>query len=196
MKSKGWLKGLIAVVFVLLILIVPVISSYNGLVTEESNVDAQWANVETKLQRRYDLIPNLVESVKGAMAQEQEVFGAIADARAKIGSADTTDEQVAASNEMESAISRLLVVVENYPELKSNEQVTALMDELAGTENRISVERDRYNEAVQTYNNKVKRFPGSLLANLFGFEEKAYFEAVDGAETAPAVDFGTDAESE
>jgi len=150
--------------------------------------------VETKLQRRYDLIPNLVESVKGAMEQEQEVFGAIADARARIGSAQTTEEQVTASNEMESALSRLLVIVENYPELKSNEQVTALMDELAGTENRISVERDRYNEAVQQYNNKVKRFPGSLMAGLFGFDEKSYFEAVSGAETAPSVDLNTDDE--
>ena len=186
---KGWLKGLIGVFIAVLLLGVPLISSYNGLVTEESNVD-----VETKLQRRYDLIPNLVESVKGAMEQEQEVFGAIADARARIGSAQTTEEQVAASNEMESALSRLLVIVENYPELKSNEQVTALMDELAGTENRISVERDRYNESVQQYNNKVKRFPGSLMAGLFGFDEKSYFEAVSGAETAPSVDLNTDDE--
>ncbi len=188
---KGWLKGLIGVFIAVLLLGVPLISSYNGLVTEESNVDVQWANVETKLQRRYDLIPNLVESVKGAMEQEQEVFGAIADAGARIGSAQTTEEQVAASNEMESALSRLLVIVENYPELKSNEQVTALMDELAGTENRISVERDRYNESVQQYNNKVKRFPGSLMAGLFGFDEKSYFEAVSGAETAPSVDLNT-----
>ena len=191
---KGWLKGLIGVFIAVLLLGVPLISSYNGLVTEESNVDVQWANVETKLQRRYDLIPNLVESVKGAMEQEQEVFGAIADASARIGSAQTTEEQVAASNEMESALSRLLVIVENYPELKSNEQVTALMDELAGTENRISVERDRYNESVQQYNNKVKRFPGSLMAGLFGFDEKSYFEAVSGAETAPSVDLNTDDE--
>ncbi|CZQ81008.1 MULTISPECIES: LemA family protein [Trichococcus] len=191
---KGWLKGLIGVFIAVLLLGVPLISSYNGLVTEESNVDVQWANVETKLQRRYDLIPNLVESVKGAMEQEQEVFGAIADARARIGSAQTTEEQVTASNEMESALSRLLVIVENYPELKSNEQVTALMDELAGTENRISVERDRYNESVQQYNNKVKRFPGSLMAGLFGFDEKSYFEAVSGAETAPSVDLNTDDE--
>ena len=191
---KGWLKGLIGVFIAVLLLGAPLISSYNGLVTEESNVDVQWANVETKLQRRYDLIPNLVESVKGAMEQEQAVFGAIADARARIGSAQTTEEQVTASNEMESALSRLLVIVENYPELKSNEQVTALMDELAGTENRISVERDRYNEAVQQYNNKVKRFPGSLMAGLFGFDEKSYFEAVSGAETAPSVDLNTDDE--
>nr|WP_319218115.1 LemA family protein [uncultured Trichococcus sp.] len=191
---KGWLKGLIGVFIAVLLLGVPLVSSYNGLVTEESNVDVQWANVESKLQRRYDLIPNLVESVKGAMEQEQEVFGAIADARARISSAQTTEEQVAASNEMESALSRLLVIVENYPELKSNEQVTALMDELAGTENRISVERDRYNEAVQQYNNKVKRFPGSLMAGLFGFDEKSYFEAASGAETAPSVDLNTDDE--
>lgn len=188
---KSGLKAIIGIVIAIALLGIPMISSYNSLVTEESNVDVQWANVESKLQRRYDLIPNLVESVKGAMEQEQEVFGAIADARARIGSAQTTEEQVSASNEMESALSRLLVVVENYPELKSNEQVTALMDELAGTENRISVERDRYNEAVQGYNNKVKRFPGSLMAGIFGFDEKSYFEAVSGAENAPSVDLNT-----
>jgi LemA protein len=191
---KGWLKVVIGIVIAITLLGIPMVSSYNSLVTEESNVTVQWANVESKLQRRYDLIPNLVESVKGAMEQEQAVFGAIADARAKIGSAGTTEEQVAASNEMESAISRLLVVVENYPDLKSNEQVTALMDELAGTENRISVERDRYNEAVQSYNNKVKRFPGSIMARIFGFDEKSYFEAVSGAETAPSVDLNTSSE--
>jgi len=188
---KSGLKAIIGIVIAIALLGIPMISSYNSLVTEESNVDVQWANVESKLQRRYDLIPNLVESVKGAMEQEQEVFGAIADARARIGSAQTTEEQVSASNEMESALSRLLVVVENYPELKSNEQVTALMDELAGTENRISVERDRYNEAVQGYNNKVKRFPGSLMAGIFGFDQKSYFEAVSGAENAPSVDLNT-----
>src|SRR5699024_2977181 len=145
--------------------------------------------VETVLQRRNDLIPNLVNSVQGAMNQEREVFGNIADARARLKSAGTMEEEVEANNEMNSALSRLLVVMENYPELRSNDQVTALMDELAGTENRISVERQRYNETVQEYNNRVRRFPGNLMAGLFGFERKPFFEAVEGAEIAPDVNF-------
>ncbi|WP_313467723.1 LemA family protein [Carnobacterium sp.] len=186
---KKGMKITIGIIPALIILAVPFISSYNGLVKEESNVDVAWSQVESQLQRRNDLIPNLVNSVKGAMNQEQDVFGEIADARAKLGGADTVEEQIDANNDMSSALSRLLVVVENYPELKSNENVTALMDELAGTENRVAVERQRYNEAVQGYNNRVRRFPGSIIANMTGFEKKPYFKAVEGAETAPEVNF-------
>ncbi|ALV21192.1 MAG: LemA family protein [Carnobacterium sp.] len=186
---KKSVKIIIGVVIALLILVVPFVSSYNGLIQEESNVDVAWSQVESQLQRRNDLIPNLVNSVKGAMNQEQAVFGDIADARAQLGGADTVEEKIDANNEMSSALSRLLVVVENYPELKSNENVTALMDELAGTENRVAVERQRYNEAVQGYNNRVRRFPGSIIASMTGFEKKPYFKAVEGAETAPEVNF-------
>lgn len=185
-------KGLIAIVAVLVIigiLAASVFGSYNSLVALDEKVNNQWANVESKLQRRYDLIPNLVESVKGAMAQEKEVFTAIADARSKMAGAQTTDEKVEASNQLESAIGRLLVVVENYPELRSNANVTALMDELAGTENRISTERDRYNEAVSQYNATIRKFPKNILAGMFGFEQRSYFEATEGAEKAPQVKF-------
>ena len=182
-------KILIGVVIALIVIAFPLISSYNGLVEEENNVNTSWAQVETVLQRRNDLIPNLVNAVQGAMNQEREVFGGIADARAKLNSANTQEDEVEANNEMSSALSRLLVVIEDYPELKSNEQVTGLMDELAGTENRISTERQRYNGTVQTFNNKVQRFPGNIMAGLFGFEKKPFFQAVEGAENAPDVNF-------
>ncbi len=186
--KKGMI-ALIVVVVVIIGLIASVFGSYNTLVSLDEEVNTQWANVESKLQRRFDLIPNLVESVKGAMAQEKEVFTAIADARAKMAGAGSTDERVQASNELEGALSRLLVVVENYPELKSNQNVTALMDELAGTENRISTERDRYNEVVKKYNSKVRSFPTNILAGIFNFDQRPYFEATQGAETAPQVNF-------
>lgn len=180
---------LIVILAVIGIFVFSLFGSYNSLVALDESVNTQWANVESKLQRRYDLIPNLVESVKGAMAQEKEVFTAIADARARLAGAGTTTEKVEASNELEGALSRLLVVVENYPELKSNQNVTALMDELAGTENRISTERDRYNEIVRKYNESVRKFPKNILAGMFGFEQRPYFEATAGADVAPKVNF-------
>jgi LemA protein len=180
---------LIVVLAVIAIFALSVFGSYNSLVSLDEDVNTQWANVESKLQRRYDLIPNLVESVKGAMSQEKEVFTAIADARSRLAGAGTTTEKVEASNELEGALSRLLVVVENYPELKSNQNVTGLMDELSGTENRISTERDRYNETVRKYNRKIRSFPSNILAGMFGFDERPYFEATEGAETAPQVNF-------
>ena len=186
--KKGILGVIIALVVIAGLLVMPLIGSYNNLVTLSENADQQWANVETVLQRRYDLIPNLVESVKGAMAQEQEVFGQIADARAAMAGASTVDEQVEASNQLEGALGRLLVVMENYPELRSNENVTRLMDELAGTENRISVERGRYNEKVAEYNETIKKMPTLIVARMMGFDKREYFEATDGAETAPKVD--------
>lgn len=185
---KNWLKPVIVIVVILAIIAIPIVTTYNGLVTAQNDTEEQFANVDSKLQRRYDLIPNLVNSVKGSMKQEKEVFGAIADARTQYGSAKTTNEKVEASNEMDSALSRLLVITENYPELKSNENVTKLMDELAGTENRISVERDRYNKVVKTYNAKTRKFPATLVASMFGFEKLAFFEATAGADKAPTVD--------
>lgn len=164
-------------------------NTFNSFVTLGNEVDNQWANVESKLQRRVDLIPNLVNSVKGIMAQEKEVFGNLADARAKLAGAGTINEKVEASTEVEGALSRLLVVMENYPELKSSANVSQLMDELAGTENRISVERDRYNETVKVYNNKVQRFPSSIIANSQGYEKREFFTAQPGSEVAPTVDF-------
>lgn len=188
MVLKGWHKALLGVLAVGMFIGMPMVSTYNGLVTEQSNVDTAWANVDSKLQRRYDLIPNLVNAVKGSMAQEKEIFTAIADARSEIGGAKTTSDKVEANAKLEKSVTNLLAVVENYPELKSNDNVQGLMTELAGTENRISVERDRYNEAVRGYNNKTKKFPTSIFANMFGFEEVEYFEAVDDATVAPTVD--------
>jgi LemA protein len=161
---------------------------YNQLVTKAEGVDNQWAQVETQYQRRFDLIPNLVSSVEGIMEQEQEVFGAIAEARTKYSGATSVDEKAEAASGLESALGRLLVIIENYPELRSSENVMALMDELAGTENRISVERGRYNDLVRDYNVTIKRFPARLIAGMFGFEERAFFEAAEGAEEAPKVE--------
>jgi len=163
------------------------ISSYNSLVTGNQRVDQQWAQVETQYQRRFDLIPNLVESVKGVLKQEQTIFKDIADARSRYAGATTVDEKSAAATGVESSLGRLLVIMENYPELKSDTTVVRLMDELAGTENRISVERKRFNDTVSRYNLQVIRFPGSIFANMFGFKEREFFQAQDAAQTAPSV---------
>ena len=163
-------------------------STYNGLVTKSQNIDGQWAQVETQYQRRFDLIPNLVNSVKGIFTQEQAVFGQIAEARTRYSGAQTIDAKAEAATQVESALARLLVIVENYPQLQSNQAVQGLMDELAGTENRISVERKRFNDQVREYNTTVKRFPTNLMANLFNFDARAYFEAVEPAATAPKVE--------
>ncbi|KXZ39037.1 LemA protein [Alkalithermobacter thermoalcaliphilus JW-YL-7 = DSM 7308] len=182
-------KILIAIALVIGFIAMSLIGTYNGLVSKAEEVDSQWANVESKLQRRYDLIPNLVEAVKGSMKQEQEIFGQIAEARAKMAGAQTTEEKVLASNQLEGALGRLLVVMENYPELKSNQNVSKLMDELSGTENRISVERDRYNAVVRDYNKKIRSFPTNLMAKAMGFETRNYFEASKDAQAAPKVKF-------
>lgn len=181
--KKSWMT-LGAVVLVLGLWLM---GTYNSLVGLGQEVDNQWAQVETQYQRRFDLIPNLVESTKGFLTQEKEVFSNIAEARQGYAGANNDTEKVAAANEMESALGRLLVIVENYPELKSNQTVQDLMVELAGTENRISVERKRYNDTVKGYNVKVKTFPTMVVANIFGYSQKPYFEAVETAETAPAV---------
>jgi LemA protein len=163
--------------------------SYNRFVSQEEAVKAQWAQVENQLQRRNDLIPNLVESTKGFAQQERDVFNAIAESRAKLAGAQTTEQKIEAANEQTSALSRLLVVVENYPVLKSNETFARLMDELAGTENRIAVERMRYNEKVQEYNTARRSFPANITAGIFGFKEYPLFQAPESAKAVPKVDF-------
>ncbi|MDD4272051.1 MAG: LemA family protein [Patescibacteria group bacterium] len=162
---------------------------YNKMVTANENVDNMWAQVETQYQRRFDLIPNLVESVKGAMGQEQKVFGDLAEARTRYAGAATVNEKAEAATQVESALGRLLVIMENYPQLKSVETVQTLMVQIEGTENRISVERKRFNDAARDFNVMVKRVPAKWFASMFGFSEKAYFEAAAGSENAPAVKF-------
>ena len=164
--------------------------SYNTFVSQEEAIKSQWAQVENQLQRRNDLIPNLVESVKGIAQQERDVFGQIADSRAKLAGAQTPEQRIQAANEQSSALARLLVVVENYPQLRSNEQFARLMDELSGTENRLSVERMRYNERVQAYNTSRRQFPSNVTAGIFGFKEYPLFNAPPEAERVPKVDFG------
>ena len=164
--------------------------SYNSFVTQEEAIKAQWAQVENQLQRRNDLIPNLVNTVKGYASHEQAVFQAVADSRAKLAGAKTPEDTIAAANAQSSALARLLAVVENYPQLKANEQFNRLMDELAGTENRVAVERMRYNERVQAYNTLRRRFPSNLTAAMFGFKEHPFFQAPAEAKRVPKVEFG------
>jgi LemA protein len=163
--------------------------SYNGFVGKNEAVDNQWAQVESQYQRRFDLIPNLVNSVKGAMAQEKAVFDSISEARTRYAGATTVDEKAAAAGQVETSLGRLLMVMENYPTLKSIDTVNGLMAELAGTENRISVERKRFNDSVRTLNVATKTFPSNLIAKIFGFGERGYFESVSGSENAPTVEF-------
>ena len=164
--------------------------SYNRFVSQEEAIKTQWSQVENQLQRRNDLIPNLVEATKGFAQQERDVFQAIADSRAKLAGAGTPDAKMAAANEQSSALARLLVVVENYPTLKSDATFARLMDELAGTENRIAVERMRYNETVQAYNTSRRQFPANITASIFGFKgDYKLFEAPPEAKIAPKVDF-------
>ncbi len=180
---------LLIVVGLLIFLALSLVSAYNKLVTLNQKVDTQWAQVETQYQRRFDLIPNLVSSAEAVMKQERQIFADIANARTRYAGATTVDEKSASASEVEGALSRLLVIMENYPELKSDQTVNRLMDELAGTENRISVERARFNDQVTAYNLAVKRFPGNLLASLFGYSQRPLFQSVAGSETAPAVEF-------
>lgn len=181
-------KILIAVAVVVVLVVLYILGTYNGLISASEGIDNQWAQVETQYQRRFDLIPNLVDSVKIAMSQEQKIFGEIANARANYAGAKTVNDKAKAASEVEGSFSRLLAIMENYPQVKSTENVQILMAQLEGTENRISVERKRFNDMTQSYNLKVKRFPGNVVASLFGFGEKDYFEAASGAENAPKVE--------
>ncbi|MGB8132283.1 MAG: LemA family protein [Candidatus Angelobacter sp.] len=187
------MKGWIAIGIIVLLLIVG-FSSYvgakNQMVTKNETVKAAWSQVDIVLQRRADLIPNLVETVKGFALQEQTVFGDIAKARSRLLSANTPTDKIAANQQLDGALGRLLVVVENYPQLKSNENFLRLQDELAGTENRIAVERKRYNDALQEYNTFIGLFPNSFWAGMAGFKRNdAYFAASEGSRTPPKVDF-------
>lgn len=164
--------------------------SYNRFVAQEEAIKTQWAQVENQLQRRNDLIPNLVETTKGIAQQERDVFGQIAESRAKLSGAQTPAQTIQAANEQSAALARLLVVMENYPQLRSNEQFARLMDELSGTENRVAVERMRYNERVQEYNTLRRQFPSNVTAGIFGFQEYPVFNAPPEAERVPRVDFG------
>ena len=186
---KAWIA-----IGIIVLLIFAGASSYigakNQMVTKNETVKAAWSQVDIVLQRRADLIPNLVETVKGFALQEQTVFGDIARARSRLLSANTPSDKIAANQQLDGALGRLLVVVENYPQLKSNENFLRLQDELAGTENRIAVERKRYNDALQDYNTYIGLFPNSFWAGIAGFKRNdAYFAASEGAKTVPKVDF-------
>ena len=190
-------KFLIAAVVIILILIAGFgwyIGVKNTLVAKNEAVKSTWSQVDVVLQRRADLIPNLVETVKGIAKQEQTVFGEIAEARSRLLSAGTPSGKIAANQQLDGALGRLLALAENYPQLRSNENFLRLQDELAGTENRIAVERKRYNDTLQDYNTYVQQFPGSVFASGLGFKpNNAYFTATEGSRTVPKVDFSTPA---
>jgi LemA protein len=191
MDSKK--KTLIVILAIIVLMAIGAYSffagNYNKFVRLDQTVKSAWAQVENQLQRRYDLIPNLVETVKGYAKHEKDVLIEVTNARAKVGGAGNVPDKIAANNELSGALSRLLLVVERYPDLKANQNFLHLQDELAGTENRIAVERMRYNEAVKTYNQAIKSFPANLLAGMFGFKEGAFFDAPKEAKTAPKVQF-------
>ncbi|NLM50586.1 MAG: LemA family protein [Clostridiaceae bacterium] len=182
-------KWLIVVIVLVVLLGAWVAGQYNSLVSLSTQVEQSYSNIEVQLQRRADLIPNLLNTVKGYIAHEEGVLTEIANARAKLAGASTVAEQSQANAELSSALSRLLVVVENYPTLKADTQFTSLMDELAGTENRIGVARIEYNDIVAKYNMKIRRFPGNIFANLFGFERAESFQADESSKSAPKVEF-------
>jgi LemA protein len=189
MKRFGWLIAVGVVLVIILAIVLGIAGSYNGLVKKSQTVDAQWAQVETQYQRRFDLIPNLVNTAKGFLKQELAIFTEITQARASYGSAQTTNEKAVAAGELEVALSKLIVIVESNLEIKSDKVMIGLMDELAGTENRISVERKRYNDAVRDYNTAVKSFPTNIIAGIFNFDDREYFASVSGADKPPVVEF-------
>ena len=174
---------------ILLILIFMGIGAYNGLVGQKEAVNTQSSNIDTQLQRRSDLIPNLVNTVKGYASHETEIMKAVSDARAKLAGATTMTDKANANAELSGALNRLIAISENYPDLKANTTYIQLMDELAGTENRISVARQDYNNVAKTYNSSIKKFPNVIFANMFGFSSVDYFEAQESAKEAPSVNF-------
>jgi LemA protein len=190
-SQKKW--GLIIALAVLVILVFSMmswfVSTRNSLVSMDEEINAAWAEIDNQLQRRSDLIPNLVNTVKGYASQEEEIFTRIAEARSKLAGATSVGDKAQSYNEMQSALSRLLVVVENYPNLKSNENFKELQYELAGTENRLAVARKRYNERVRDFNRRIRMFPASIVADMLGFEQREYFEIEESAREVPEVDF-------
>lgn len=187
--KKGWIIALVIIAIIVIALVSWGIGAYNKMVALDQTVKESYSQIQNQLQRRMDLIPNLVETVKGFAAQEKGIFEDLANARAKLAGAQTVQDQATADAELTTALSRLLVIVENYPTLKSDANFRQLMDELAGTENRIAVARKDYNAAVKEYNALIKKFPYMLIAGMGGFTEKEYFEAKPGAEEAPQVQF-------
>jgi len=186
---RNSLPAMVAVILVLLV-VIPysyLKGTYNSLVTMDETVKGAWAQVENQLQRRYDLIPNFVETVKGYAAHEKEVFVKVTEARSKVAGAGNINEKIQANNQLSSALSRLLVVVERYPELKANTNFIRLQDELAGTENRIAVEWRRFNETVKVYNIKLRSFPMNIIAGMFGFEKATFFQVPKERQEAPQV---------
>jgi len=188
-------KGKIAIIALVIVAVILISTysffkgTYNKFVALDEGVKGAWAQVENQLQRRYDLIPNYVETVKGYAKHEKEVLTEVTKARAGVGGAKTIPDKITANNQLTSALSRLLVVMERYPDLKANQNFIRLQDELAGTENRIAVERKRYNDMVKAFNIKVRSFPDNILANMFGFSQATFFEAPEEAKTAPKVKF-------
>lgn len=181
---------IIGVVIVLVVLVIGIFGgAYNKMVTSSEEVDSKWSQVDVQLQRRADLIPNLVNTVKGYNLHEAEILESIADSRSKLAGAGSVTEKAEANSELDGALSRLLVVVENYPELKASTNFQSLMDELSGTENRISVARKDYNDSAKDYNLIIKKFPNNMIAGMFGFESKDYFEASESSKEVPNVDF-------
>ena len=183
------MKKILIVVAVLAVIVMSIMGSYNGLVSANENVTGKWSQVENQLQRRSDLIPNLVNTVKGYAKHENDIFTNVANARAKLAGASTVADKAAANGELSNALSRLLAISENYPDLKANTNFAQLQDELAGTENRLAVARKDYNDAAQAFNTKIKSFPANLYAGMFGFSAKDYFKADEGAKAAPKVTF-------
>ena len=191
-------KSIIIIIAVVAVIVIWAVSMYNGLVTMDESVNSQWANVETQYQRRADLIPNLVNTVKGYASHEKETLEGVVEARSKatqmqVNANDLTPEKLAeyqkAQGAVTSALGKLLSITENYPDLKANQNFLELQAQLEGTENRINVARTNFNNAAQAYNTAIRRFPKSLFASMFGFDKHAYFEAAEGTETAPTVSF-------
>ena len=191
-------KSIIVIIAVVAVIVIWAVSMYNGLVTMDESVNSQWANVETQYQRRADLIPNLVNTVKGYASHEKETLEGVVEARSKatqmqVNANDLTPEKLAeyqkAQGAVTSALGKLLAITENYPDLKANQNFLELQAQLEGTENRINVARTNFNNAAQAYNTAIRRFPKSLFASMFGFDKHAYFEAAEGTETAPTVSF-------
>ncbi len=189
MKALAIIAG--GVLVVLLVIALALVGTYNGLVKQDQEVQNQWAQIENQLKRRADLIPNLVETVKGFAAQEKSIMTEIADARTKLAGASTPAQAAAADAELTGALTRLLVVVENYPTLKSDQNFRDLMYELSGTENRIAVARKDYNDAVNVYNVTIRSFPTNMLAGMFGFEKAEFYEVSEADQENPTVDFDT-----
>ena len=189
MNNKSIKPVWIVVLLLIIIIAVSSISSYNGMVVKQEKVESASADIDTQLQRRADLIPNLVNTVKGYMEHESSIIDAITESRQKLVSAGTMEEKAAANDALTQALSNFNLIVENYPDLKANTTFVQLQDELAGTENRIATARRDYNEAVRSYNQAIKRIPGRFFASIFGFEPADYFTAKEGSEDAPEIQF-------